>query len=87
MEFQLNDESVMLKWINKMWKNPFSPLADKPKLLIADVHTERNDHEGTCVQSALEAFTSSLVLVPGGCTSLVQPLDVVVKVTVTHLAN
>ena len=41
VQFQENawcDEDQMLNWVNHIWKCPFSPDANKPKLLIADVH-------------------------------------------------
>lgn len=66
----------MLHWVNHMWKCPFSPNAQKPKLLIADVHKAQKT---TNVLNALEACKTIVVLVPPGCTSLVQPLDVVVN--------
>ena len=69
-----------------MWKFPFSPNAEKVKLLIADVHKAQKTEK---VLSALEACKTTVVLVPRGCNSLVQPLDVVVnaefKQTVHHL--
>ena len=79
VQFQENawcDEAQMLKWVNHMWKCPFSPNAEKPKLLIADVHRAQKT---TKVLNALEACKTTVVLVPPGCTSLVQPLDVVVN--------
>ena len=55
---------------------------------IADVHTA---HITEMVRSALETCKTTVVLVPSSCTSLVQPLDVVVnrvfKQTVDRLQN
>ena len=57
-----------------MWKQPFSTDTDQPKLLIADVHKAQTTE---IVRELLRGEThTSLVLVPPGCTSLVQPLDV-----------
>ena len=84
VQFQENawcDEDQMLKWVNHTWKCPFSPNADKPKLLIADVHKAQTT---TKVRNALEACKTTIVLVPPGCTSLVQPLDVVVNRIFKH---
>lgn len=61
-------------WCRHMWKQPFSPDADRPKLLIADVHKAQTTES---VKNTLSREThTSLVLVPPGCTSVVQPLDV-----------
>ena len=79
VQFQENtwcDEDRMLHWVNHMWKCPFSPNAEKPMLLIADLHKAQKT---TKVLNALEACKTTVVLVPPGCTNLVQPLDVVVN--------
>ena len=78
VQFQENAwcDDQMLHWVNHMWKCPFSPNAGKPKLLIADVHKAQKTAK---VLNALEACKTTVVLVPPGCTSLVQPLDVVVN--------
>ena len=79
VQFQENawcDEDRMLHWVNHMWKCPFSPNAEKPKLLISDVHKAQKTAK---VLNALEACKTTVVFVPPGCTSLVQPLDVVVN--------
>ena len=72
-----------------MWKRPFSLDFKKPKLLIADVHKAQTTDD---VKTMLKKETStSVVLVPAGCTSLVQPLDVsfngVFKSVVERLQN
>ena len=57
-----------------MWERPFSPDAHLPKLLIADVHKAQTTQN---IQEKLRRETAtSLVFVPPGCTSLVQPLDI-----------
>ena len=41
VKFQKNywcDESMMQYWVSNMWRQPLAPEAQKPKLLIADVH-------------------------------------------------
>ena len=55
------NEDWMLHWVNHMWKCPFSPNAEKPKLLIADVHKAQKT---TKVLNALEACKTTVVLVP-----------------------
>jgi hypothetical protein len=77
VEFQPNawcDEEMMLFWCRHIWKHPFSPDFRQQKLLIADVQrTQTTDNFKLCLQ---RETTTSVVLVPAGCTSLVQPLDV-----------
>ena len=88
VQFQENawcDEDQMLHWVNHIWKCPFSPNAEKAKLLIADVHKAQKTVK---IIKALEVCKTTVVLVPPGCTSLVQPLDVVnakFKQTIDHL--
>ena len=79
VQFQENawcDEDQMLNWVKHIWNCPFSPDANKPKLLIADVHRAQKTAN---VLNALKACNTTVVLVPPCCTSLVQPLDVSVN--------
>lgn len=79
VQFQENawcNEDQMLNWLNQVWKYPFSSDANKPKLLVADVHKAQKTAK---VINALKACKTTLVLVPPDCTSLVQPLDVSVN--------
>ena len=57
-------------WIRACWKPKIQPNT----LLIADVHHAQTT-EG--VKELLLQCNTDLVLVPPGCTSLVQPIDVV----------
>ena len=87
VQFQENawcDEAQMLNWVNHIWKRPFSPDVEKPKLLIADVHKAQKTEK---VLHALEACKTTVVLVPPGCTSLVQPLDVVVNANFKQIVD
>ena len=68
------DEQQMENWCRHMWKRPFSVDACHPKLLIADVYKAQTTQN---IKDILSRRThTSLVLVPPGCTSLVQPFDV-----------
>ena len=92
VKFQPNawcDEEMMLHWCRHMWKRPFSIDFKKPKLLIADVHKAQTTDN--VIAFLKRETTTSVVLVPAGCTSLVQPLDVsfngVFKSVVERLQN
>lgn len=77
VKFQENawcDETIMHYWISNMWRWLFAAEAQRPKLLIADVHKAQ---ETRAIMDKLEReCKTEVVLVPPGCTSLVQPLDV-----------
>lgn len=51
-----------------------APEAQKPKLLIADMHKAQKTPE--ILNKLKRECKTDVVLVPPGCTSLVQPLDV-----------
>lgn len=77
VKFQENawcDESMMRYWVSDMWRQPLTPEAQKPKLLIADVHKAQKTP--AILNKLKTECKTGVVLVPPGCTSLVQPLDV-----------
>ena len=80
--FQKNawcDEVIMKKWTSDEWCNIFTNPAtprSSGKLLVADVHKAQQTDE---VKRLLQKKNTVLVNVPPGCTSRVQPLDVVVN--------
>lgn len=61
-------------WVSDTWRRPLAPEAQKPKLLTADVHKAQKT-PGVTNKLKRECKTE-VELVPPGCTSLVQPLDV-----------
>lgn len=75
VQFQGNawvDENVMKYWVQHMWR-PWVSLDNIPKLLVADVHRAQKTDR---VLEMLKECNTTTALVPPGCTSLVQPLDV-----------
>ena len=67
------DEAVMNAWITVNWK----PVCSGPMHLIADVHRAKKTEN---ILNRLENdCNTEVTFVPGGCTSLIQPLDVVVN--------
>lgn len=76
VKFQINawcDEVVMKSWVSDMWRRPIAPEAQKPKLLIADVHRAQTT---SAIMNQLKDCKTEVALVPPGCTNIVQPLDV-----------
>ena len=72
------DEPIMLYWISQQWNNCFiNPLTNDSsrKILIADVHRAQQTGKVKCFLK--KKTTYRLINVPPGCTSRVQPLDVV----------
>lgn len=67
------DQEIMKSWVEEMWRRPISPDAQKPKLLIADVHRAQTT---PVILSKLKKYKTEVVLVPPGLTNVVQPLDV-----------
>lgn len=79
------DEAVMNVWITVNWK----PACSGPMHLIADVHRAQKTDK---ILDRLENdCNTEVTFIPGGCTSLLQPLDVVVnkpfKAAINRLAT
>lgn len=77
------DEEIMLNYLNNEWKtsvdlDPGSFIVGnkKPQLRILDVHKAQKTEKFKSLTRELNTF---LVMVPGGCTSLVQPLDIMLN--------
>lgn len=68
---------MMKFWVQNMWRRPFGDDVNRNKLLVADVH--RAQTTPAIQEMLLSECHTTLVLVPPGTTSLVQPLDVSVN--------
>jgi len=64
------DESRMLQWIRKVWDLYTN---GKPALLSLDTFSA---HLTDTVKAEFEKFNTKLLIIPGGCTSILQPLDI-----------
>ena len=79
MYFQENawcDEDIMLKWIQNNWNNFFlnpSTPGSTGKILVADIHRAQQTEK---VKQILVRCKTNLCNIPGGCTGVIQPVDV-----------
>lgn len=64
------DESGMLKWIDRIW---IKYTKKKPSLLFLDCFKA---HLTEKVKEAFGNCNTTVLVIPGGCTSVLQPLDV-----------
>lgn len=64
------DKDLMLYWIQNIWK---AFTKGRPSLLILD---RCKAHLEDSVKDAFQKCNTTTILIPGGCTSVVQPLDV-----------
>ena len=64
------DELRMLEWIRKVWA-PY--VSGKPALLSLDTFSA---HLTCNVKAEFEKCHTKLLIIPGGCTSVLQPLDI-----------
>lgn len=64
------DETKMIEWINKVW-SPY--VSGKPALLSLDTFSA---HFTDKVKDAFAKCNTKLLTIPGGCTSVLQPLDI-----------
>ena len=64
------DEDRMLEWVRKAWC-PY--VQGKPALLALDTFSA---HLTDNVKDQFERCGTKLLVIPGGCTSVLQPLDI-----------
>ena len=90
MQFQPNawvDELVMVEWLNQQWKLSVYTLSTAghmesilnnqvPRMLVLDVHRAQKTDR---IKSTFKSLNTIMAMVPSGCTSLVQPLDVCIN--------
>ena len=64
------DEKQMLKWITDIW---MKYTRKRPSLLFLDSFSAHLTDE---VKDKFKTYNTTVVVIPGGCTSVLQPLDV-----------
>lgn len=70
------NESLMLEWIRLVWNRRPGALFQRPNMLVLDSF---RGHLTASVKRALCDGKTDLVVIPGGLTSVLQPLDVVLN--------
>ncbi|XP_021926468.1 uncharacterized protein LOC110833118 isoform X2 [Zootermopsis nevadensis] len=68
----LMDASCMCQWLQQIW---FKHVRN-PNLLLLDCH---EPHTGESIVAEFSTHQSNRLIIPGGCTSKLQPLDVSLK--------
>ena len=67
------DESGVQQWITELWLQHPSAALGKKSLLVWDMFRTHLIEE---VKDRLKSVDTTMAVIPGGLTSLVQPLDV-----------
>jgi hypothetical protein len=67
-------EELILEWLNMVWKRQPGTLLSKCTILVLDGFCGRI----TKMMTAKVCMDSDLVVIPGGMTKLLQPLDAVI---------
>ncbi len=76
------DEKLMLTWISEIW---VKLTKKKPSLLFLDTFSA---HLTDQVKTAFKQSNTTVIVIPGGCTSILQPLDVSINKPIKgHLRN
>lgn len=70
------DEALMREWIRTVWNRRPGALLQRRNMLVLDAF---RGHLTTSVKEALRDGKTDLVVIPGGMTSTLQPLDVVLN--------
>ena len=70
------DEELTKEWLKVVWGNRPGGLRTKASLLVWD---QFRAHLCDSVKTELKELNTSQAVIPGGCTSLLQPLDVCIN--------
>jgi len=81
VDFETNawvDETVILDWLKRQWSSAsvYGIYSDKPRMIVMDFHRAQKTEK---VKSTLRTQHTTIATIHPGCTSLVQPLGVVVN--------
>lgn len=67
------DENIMKIWIEKVWRSRIRGLGRRRSLLVLDSFEA---HKTDQVKRSFKSENTDLAVIPGGLTSVLQPLDV-----------
>jgi len=66
-------EELMLEWLNIVWGRSPRAFLNQPSMLVLDAF---KGHLTDSVKNQLHKMKTELVVIPGGMTSVLQPMDV-----------
>jgi hypothetical protein len=66
-------EQLMLEWLKMVWSRRSGAFLNQPSMLILDAF---KGHVTDSVKDQLRKMKTELVVIPGGMTSVLQPMDV-----------
>uniref|UniRef100_A0A8C5WPJ5 Pogo transposable element with ZNF domain n=1 Tax=Laticauda laticaudata TaxID=8630 RepID=A0A8C5WPJ5_LATLA len=78
-----SDDEIMELWSSKVWQKHLEPHKSK-SMLVLDCH---RTHLSEKVLSLLSSSSTLPAVVPSGCSSKIQPLDVCIKRTVKNFVH
>ncbi|XP_026543751.1 pogo transposable element with ZNF domain isoform X2 [Notechis scutatus] len=78
-----SDDEIMELWSSKVWQKHLEPHNSK-SMLVLDCH---RTHLSEKVLSLLSSSSTLPAVVPSGCSSKIQPLDVCIKRTVKNFVH
>uniref|UniRef100_A0A670Z5P0 Pogo transposable element derived with ZNF domain n=1 Tax=Pseudonaja textilis TaxID=8673 RepID=A0A670Z5P0_PSETE len=78
-----SDDEVLELWSSKVWQKHLEPHSSK-SMLVLDCH---RTHLSEKVLSLLSSSSTLPAVVPSGCSSKIQPLDVCIKRTVKNFVH
>jgi hypothetical protein len=70
------DAAMVCDWVHTVWGQRPGALLRQPSLLVWD---SSHGHLGTDTNSILTEMKTDLAVIPGGLTSVLQPLDLAVQ--------
>jgi hypothetical protein len=76
------DEKVMEEWLRNQWRFCNADMSDSvlkpmvPRLLVLDAHSI---HRTEKIKELYKKLNTTVAMIPGGCTSMLQPLDVCIN--------
>ena len=72
-------EQLMLEWLKQVWSRRPGAFLNQPSMLVLDAF---KGHVTDSVKDQLRKMKTELVVIPGGMTSVLQPMDVSINLSI-----